>query len=86
MNIRSINLNQALIKPSLTTRFKTGAENIFANPKFHLGRVFAYSTLFVSLVPQMINYVPGIIPTLAAGSLFELYRNWSRGRKVDHIA
>ena len=86
MNIRPISINQALIKPSFMSRLKIGAENIFANPKFHLGRVFAYSTLFVSLVPQMINYVPGIIPTLAAGSLFELYRNWSRGQKVDHIA
>jgi len=75
------------------TRTKGGLKKVFANPHFHMGKVAKYGGVFFAVTAFMTEYLPGLIPCLGVGIVFEggrQVRNFVASRKaaqnIDTVA
>jgi|GEM_PF-1597289 len=78
MRVSSVGPKTSTIRPE-TSKVGRGLRTVFANPKFHLGRVVKYGGIFAGIMSLFLGWWPGIVPTLAVGLLWE----GVRGRKKN---
>lgn len=85
-------VNNVAVAPSrfrtALTRTRVGLKTVFANPKFHMGRVVKYGAIFAAGISLCTPVYPGVIPSLLVGLAYEGIRGRkvNAPKKIDNIA
>jgi len=70
MRVSNVAVSPGRFRTALT-KTRSGLKKVFANPKFHMGRVAKYGGIFFAVTAFMSEWMPGLIPCLAVGLTYE---------------